>query len=81
MGMNLSGMGRYFRFSNYACRAALAHEHGWEPAGTEPPEVFAQKIGGPHKSKRHDPTGSRSPLPFEGQAYSIKFMMVMASPP
>jgi hypothetical protein len=41
MGMDLSGKGGYFRFSNHAWRAALllAHEHGWEPAGTEAPEV------------------------------------------
>jgi hypothetical protein len=34
-------MGGYLRFSNYAWCVALelAHEHGWEPAGTEPPEV------------------------------------------
>jgi hypothetical protein len=40
MGMNLSGKGGYFRFSFHGWRAAqeLAHEHGWEPAGTEPPE-------------------------------------------
>jgi hypothetical protein len=43
MGMNLSGEGRYFRFSPDAWRAALelAHEHGWEPAGTEPPKITA----------------------------------------
>jgi len=41
MGMDLSGKGGYFRFSNYAWHAALelAHEYGWEPAGTEAPEV------------------------------------------
>jgi hypothetical protein len=41
MGMGLSGKGGYFRFSNYAWRAALelAHEHGWEPTGTEVPEI------------------------------------------
>jgi hypothetical protein len=41
MGMHLSGKGGYFRFSRAAWRAALklAHDHGWEPADTEPPEV------------------------------------------
>ena len=41
MGMDLSGKGGYFRFSNYGWRAALelAHEHGWEPAGTELPDI------------------------------------------
>jgi hypothetical protein len=41
MGMDLSGKGGYLRFSQGAWRAvlALAHEHGWEPAGTEPPKV------------------------------------------
>jgi hypothetical protein len=41
MGMDLSGKGGYFRFSNDAWYAALelAHEHGWEPAGTKPPEI------------------------------------------
>jgi hypothetical protein len=40
MGMDLSGKGGYFRFSIHRWRAALglAHEHGWEPAGTKPPE-------------------------------------------
>jgi hypothetical protein len=40
MGMDLSGEGGYFRFSIHGWRATLglAHEHGWEPAGTEPPE-------------------------------------------
>jgi hypothetical protein len=39
--MDLSGKGGYFRFSTYAWGAvlALAREHGWEPAGTESPEV------------------------------------------
>jgi hypothetical protein len=41
MEMDLSGKGGYFRFSTYAWHAALelAHEHGWEPAGTESPGV------------------------------------------
>jgi hypothetical protein len=41
MGMDLSGKGGYFRFSNYAWRAALelAHEHGWQPAGTQLPNI------------------------------------------
>jgi hypothetical protein len=41
MGMDLSGKGGYFRFSNHRWRAALelAHEQGWEPDGTEPPEM------------------------------------------
>jgi hypothetical protein len=41
MGMNLSGEGGYFRFSSGTWRAVLelAHEHGWEPAGTTPPEI------------------------------------------
>ena len=40
MGMDLSGKGGYFRFSQRRWRAVLelAHEHGWEPAGTVPPE-------------------------------------------
>src|SRR3712207_9235910 len=40
MGRDLSGEGGYFRFSIHGWCAALelAHEHGWEPAGTEPPE-------------------------------------------
>jgi hypothetical protein len=48
MGMDLSGKGGYFRFSNYAWHAALklAREHGWEPAGTEPPEVTAHAPDG-----------------------------------
>jgi hypothetical protein len=48
MGMNLSGKGGYFRFSNNAWHAALqlAREHGWEPAGTEVPEVTAHAPDG-----------------------------------
>jgi hypothetical protein len=40
MGMDLSGRGGYFRFSNSAWCAVLelAYEYGWEPAGTEAPE-------------------------------------------
>jgi hypothetical protein len=40
MRMDLSSEGGYFCFSNHAWRAPLklAHEHGWEPAGTKPPE-------------------------------------------
>ena len=40
MGMDLSGKGRYFCFSQGTWRAVLglAWEHGWEPAGTKPPE-------------------------------------------
>jgi hypothetical protein len=40
MGMDLRGEGGYFRFSQGAWRAVLelAREHGWEPAGTKPPE-------------------------------------------
>jgi hypothetical protein len=40
MGMDLSGKGGYFRFSQERWRAVLelAWEHGWEPAGTKPPE-------------------------------------------
>jgi hypothetical protein len=40
MGMDLSGKGGYFRFSNSAWCAVLelAYEHGWEPAGTKAPE-------------------------------------------
>jgi hypothetical protein len=42
MGMDLSGEGGHFRFSQDAWGAALelAREHGWEPAATEPPEEF-----------------------------------------
>jgi hypothetical protein len=41
MGMDLSGKGGYFRFSHRAWGAVLelAREHGWEPAGTKPPEI------------------------------------------
>src|SRR3712207_1980604 len=48
MGMDLSGEGGYFRFSNYAWYAALklAHEHGWEPAGTKPPEFTVYALDG-----------------------------------
>jgi hypothetical protein len=40
MGMDLSGKGGYFRFSQgrWGAVLKLAHEHGWEPAGTVPPE-------------------------------------------
>jgi hypothetical protein len=42
MGMDLSGKGGYFRFSHQNWRAILelAHEYGWEPAGTKPPEFI-----------------------------------------
>ena len=48
MGMDLSGKGGYFRFSNYGWRAALelAHEHGWEPAGTVPPKFTVYALDG-----------------------------------
>ena len=47
MGMGLTGGGGYFRFSIHGWRAAqeLAHEHGWEPAGTEPPEFTVYAVG------------------------------------
>jgi hypothetical protein len=40
MGLDLRGEGGYFRSSHRAWGTALklAWEHGWEPAGTEPPE-------------------------------------------
>jgi hypothetical protein len=40
MGMDLTGEGGYFRFLPGTWRAVLelAHEHGWELAGTKPPE-------------------------------------------
>jgi hypothetical protein len=40
MGMDLRGEGGYFRSSHRAWGTALklAWEHGWEPAGTKPPE-------------------------------------------
>ena len=43
MGMDLSGKGGYFRSSYRAWGTALklAWEHGWEPAGTKPPEWTA----------------------------------------
>jgi hypothetical protein len=42
MGMDLSGKGGDFRFSHQNWRAILelAHEYGWEPAGTKPPEFI-----------------------------------------
>ncbi len=48
MGMDLSGKGGYFRFSNHAWHAALelAHEHGWDPAGTQAPEVTVYALDG-----------------------------------
>jgi hypothetical protein len=46
MGMDLSGKGGYFRFSRRTWRTILeqAHEYGWDPIGTKPPEfiVYAQ---------------------------------------
>jgi hypothetical protein len=44
MGMDLYGKGGDLWFSTHAWRYALelAHEHGWEPAGTEPPEQYRQ---------------------------------------
>ena len=43
MGMDLRGKGGYFRFSHRAWGTVLklAWEHGWEPAGTKPPEWAA----------------------------------------
>jgi hypothetical protein len=42
MGMDLSGKGGDFRFSHQNWRAILelAHEYGWEPAGTKLPEFI-----------------------------------------
>jgi hypothetical protein len=47
MGMDLSGEDGYFRFSHGTWRAdlELAHEHEWEPAGTEPPKFTAYAAG------------------------------------
>jgi hypothetical protein len=48
MGMDLNGEGGSFRFSQGTWRAVLelAREHGWEPAGTKPPEFKAHGIRG-----------------------------------
>jgi len=46
--MDLTGEGGYFRFSHGTWRAVLelAREHGWEPAGTKPPEGTVYAVGG-----------------------------------
>ncbi len=41
MGMDLRGVGGIERFgvTSWRMLLTLAHEYGWEPAGTEPPEI------------------------------------------
>jgi hypothetical protein len=48
MGMDLSGAGGYFRFSitSWGHVLQLAHDHGWEPAGTEPPMITVYEPDG-----------------------------------
>ena len=48
MGMDLYGKGGDFWFSIHAWHYALelAHEHGWEPAGTEAPDVMVYNPDG-----------------------------------
>jgi hypothetical protein len=47
MGMDLISKGGSFRLSHGTWRAdlELAHEHEWEPAGTEPPKFTAYAAG------------------------------------
>src|SRR5919112_6036717 len=71
MGVDIGGAGgdRWFSWTAWENLLDLAHEYGWEPAGTEPPQWIATN---PDGSIDHEMTAmySRSKENWDGSYFS-----------